>query len=1002
MSPPGKNRERLWLAAGILLTVVKLWLTRGQSVFAIGPSDHDDFLFLRLAEYLVRGGWLGPYDQLTLIKGPFYPLWIAGAFLLGIPLFLSQHLLYAGACALFTRACRPTLRSGAARFALYALLLWTPMSFDASSMGRVLRQHVYASLGVLIFAGCAALYQRRAEMFRRQLPWALLLGLAGGAFWLTREETLWFGPSIFLLLGAYLFGAWRSSRDAARRAGKLLAVAAAFAAAPVLLVCTLNWRHYGWFGTVEFRAAAFRDAYGAMLRVRAGPDLPFVPVTREAREAMYQVSPAFATLRPPMEGWIASDWARSSEGLTGIPPEQKQVAGGWMMWALRDAAKAAGHHDSARHALSFYRQMAKEINRACEQAALPAGPARSGFMPPWRDGQAGKIADTALEFADYVIRFRTFSAQAPQSLGSEEELRLFRDLTREKISPPSGQLASVSAAEFVLNEHKVECLQDVGKALRWVLYGLALLAHALWLARAAHALSLHQWTYPLILAAAAWGACFASVLMHAVIQVTSFPVQTISSFAPIYPLLLIFVAATFWDAVAAWGLPFPSRTKMSRASLEFARLDRAAPAGLTWVAGLVALTPFFLWRTQFAKLFWFADDLFLLDQISRMGFWHWTTEMFAENFAPLFKLLWGGAAFIFHGSYLAMLVLLWLTHALNIALFGRLLTRAGFHWFPMLAAQLVFGLSVANLETLGWSVQWSAVLATTFLLGALLWLEMNVAAPRTWTMRRHGVLLLLVAASACSFSRGVLTGGVVALALLWPLLAESKPAGLWPRIWPALLCAAPAAVVMLAIGILAHGNHEQMAGHGGDMLAYGLYFFLLNPFQALLDVNPWGPAAVLWLGALKCALIFFVLRLTSGRKRALLVVLLAYDLGNAALLGIGRYHTGLETAVSSRYCYSSLLATLPFAAAAIELCFRRRPLPTVMHYTAITVILLGLVAHSLRGWPAHLNEFCNWRGSGLRQLFFDESAAHTDAKVPALEFMPVSRAKELIRAYNLH
>jgi hypothetical protein len=574
MSPPEKKRERLWLAAGILLAATKLWLTRGQSVFAIGPSDHDDFLFLRLAEYLVRGEWLGPYDQLTLAKGPFYPLWIAGAFLLGIPLFLSQHLLYAGACALFTRACRPAIKSGAARFALYALLLWNPMSFDASCMGRVLRQHVYAPLGVMIFAGCTALYQRRTETFRRQLPWALLLGLAGAAFWLTREESVWLGPSVFILLGAWLLGAWRFSPEAIRRAGKLLAVAAICAAAPVLLVCTLNWRHYGWFGTVEFRATSFRDAYGAMLRVRVGPDLPFVPVTREAREAMYQASPAFATLRPSMEGWIARDWARSSVGLTRIPPEEKQVAGGWMMWALRDAAKAAGHHDSARNALSFYRQMAQEINHVCEQGTLPAGPARSGFMPPWRDGQTGKIADTALEFADYIIRFRTFSAKAPQSFGSEEELRLFRDLTREKISPPAGQLASVGAAEFVLNEHKVQCLQEVGKALRWILYGLALLAHAIWLARAAHALALRQWTYPLTLAAAAWGACVVSLLMHAVIQVTSFPVQAISSFIPIYPLLLIFAAATFWDAFAAWGLPFRSGAK---ATLPPSAPDRTGP-----------------------------------------------------------------------------------------------------------------------------------------------------------------------------------------------------------------------------------------------------------------------------------------------------------------------------------------------------------------------------------------------------------------------------------------
>ena len=326
--------------------------------------------------------------------------------------------------------------------------------------------------------------------------------------------------------------------------------------------------------------------------------------------------------------------------------------------------------------------MAQELNLACEQEKLPAGSVRSGFMPPWRDGQTGKIVTTALEFADYVIRFRTFSAKAPQSFGSEEELRLFRDLTREKISPPIGQLASVGAAEFVLNEHKVECLQGIGKSLRWILYGLALLAHAIWLVRTVHAFSLRQCTYPLVLAAAAWAACFASLLMHAAIQVTSFPVQAISSFCPDLSALADFrrrnFSGTHCGRVGDCALPVQTKSVRHPARVHPRWTNRArGPDVGGRTGGADAL--FCLWHAQFSRLFWFADDLFLLDQISRRGFWHWTMEMFAENFAPLFKLLWGGAAFVFHGSYLAMLVLLWLTHALNIALFGRLLTRAGFN-----------------------------------------------------------------------------------------------------------------------------------------------------------------------------------------------------------------------------------------------------------------------------------------------------------------------------------
>ena len=101
------HRNRLWLAVALALTALKLWLTRGPGVYAMGSAGLDDRLFIELAQHLVRGEWLGPYNELTLAKGPFYPLFIAATFLVGVPLFLAQHLLYAAACGLFVRALRP-------------------------------------------------------------------------------------------------------------------------------------------------------------------------------------------------------------------------------------------------------------------------------------------------------------------------------------------------------------------------------------------------------------------------------------------------------------------------------------------------------------------------------------------------------------------------------------------------------------------------------------------------------------------------------------------------------------------------------------------------------------------------------------------------------------------------------------------------------------------------------------------------------------------------------
>ena len=76
MSDPAVRRNRFWLAAALTLTALKLWLTRGQGLFAIGGAGHDDRLFLQLAEHLVRGEWLGlnawtsnaRYDEITVFK----------------------------------------------------------------------------------------------------------------------------------------------------------------------------------------------------------------------------------------------------------------------------------------------------------------------------------------------------------------------------------------------------------------------------------------------------------------------------------------------------------------------------------------------------------------------------------------------------------------------------------------------------------------------------------------------------------------------------------------------------------------------------------------------------------------------------------------------------------------------------------------------------------------------------------------------------------------------
>src|SRR5260370_19142617 len=100
------GRSLLFIAA-LAMICLKLWLTAAQPVVAHANAFFDDRLFLALAKHLMDGQWLGPYSQFTLMKGPMYPFFIAGTFWIGLPLPVTQHLLYLFGFVVLLLALRP-------------------------------------------------------------------------------------------------------------------------------------------------------------------------------------------------------------------------------------------------------------------------------------------------------------------------------------------------------------------------------------------------------------------------------------------------------------------------------------------------------------------------------------------------------------------------------------------------------------------------------------------------------------------------------------------------------------------------------------------------------------------------------------------------------------------------------------------------------------------------------------------------------------------------------
>ena len=518
----------LWGKVAFLgLALVKLWLVSGMSLYAIGNALYDDRLFLNLANAILAGDWLGPYNNLTLAKGPFYPLWIAATFQLGIPLLLAQHLLYIASCAVFIIAVRPVLSRLSILLLMWAVLLFNPMSYTAGVMTRVIREGIYPSLTILVTAGAVGLLARHDRPPKNLFPWSICLGCCLSAFWLTREEGIWMIPSVVAIIGFAVVRMRQRRPDRLPILSLICVLPFCIWMIAIGTVAGINKNRYGLFTTNEFKSHDFLAAYGALTRVKHAHWQRYYPVPRETRGRIYRISPAFAELAPLLEGYIGAAWFSSGCSDASLCED---IGGGWFTWALRDAVAAAGYYKSAESAANYYRRLAQEINAACDGGQIECGAERASMTPPWHSGYASPLLNKLMRGAAYLGRFGDFYARPIPSTGTEDSLKLFRDLTGSQLSNGSG-----------VDDIKISILSQIGKIYQITVPILIVLALIGYIRSTMNIFRTGVVKILWLINTALLIALVIRLLILAIIDVTSFPSFNTMYLAPAYPLLLILV-----------------------------------------------------------------------------------------------------------------------------------------------------------------------------------------------------------------------------------------------------------------------------------------------------------------------------------------------------------------------------------------------------------------------------------------------------------------------------
>jgi hypothetical protein len=421
------------LSIAISAVLFKLWLVSWQDLIGHGTAGHDDFLFLRLAASIAEGEWLGVYDNLTLIKGPFYALWMAFLYKLGIPLLLGNQLLYTFAGIVAAISLRPVIQSNWGLLLVFLVVLFNPMTFSLGHVARVDRFGIYPAQTLLVHACALGLLLRYSQSVRENMGWFVGLGICLGSFLITREAAFWVYPGLALMALVMIFLP-KLKLEALSRCrfipwvGVLLLVII-----PSQMVSFANWKTYEFWGVTEYGNTTFAKAYGALNRVLPKSSNLRVPVSKEVLTLVYKQSPAFAELETLLEGRVGASWSLTSE--RELQQEMDgEIAGGWFMWALRDAAFYNLKHQWFGKSEDFYGKVADEINTACDESRLECLPARNWFGPVLSSKQFIPTMKTFGGALVGSVQFSQYLPESAESSGQDWMLNMFKDYTGERLS----------------------------------------------------------------------------------------------------------------------------------------------------------------------------------------------------------------------------------------------------------------------------------------------------------------------------------------------------------------------------------------------------------------------------------------------------------------------------------------------------------------------------------------------------------------------------------------
>ena len=346
-----------------ILTIFRIYLAVKIPLFIQADALYDDFLFIKYADSLLHGNWLGDYGYTTLAKSPSFSIFIAFTSLLGIPYSLALILIYIFAIIIFIYAIKKIINNKYCLGVLYIFLLFSPVMFHIENVQKIYRGGLIVSFALLTVASTIGMYTRRREGIKSMLKWSILLSISLSFFYFIKEDSIWILPfvvtAIIVLVIDYIKN--KKIQNIFKR------IFISFLPIFILIIsnitiCSINYFKYGVYTVSDRTGSNFKKVIEDLTLIddnkKYGLD---VWISKTSMKKALKESETLYSIKDEIYDMYNS-WGKNKDG---------EIVGDIIDWKLKEAVNNAGiYNKGGKYTEKFYGKIHKELQNAFKKGNL--------------------------------------------------------------------------------------------------------------------------------------------------------------------------------------------------------------------------------------------------------------------------------------------------------------------------------------------------------------------------------------------------------------------------------------------------------------------------------------------------------------------------------------------------------------------------------------------------------------------------------------------------------